>query len=408
MARSKLTLHQARYVALRAQGLHKRQTSTVPAMLERLGAVQLDTISVLARSHELVPYARLGAVGREAVEAAYWGHGRTFEYWSHAACILPVSVFPYFAFRRRALAPKRERWGASHQAIDAVRSALRDNGPQTATELGGARRSSGWWEWSDAKNAVEWMLAVGEVVVTDRRSWKRVYDLAERAIHTEPTSDWVDDRGVYGPTDADCTRHLLLASMRTLGIGTLDDIRDVHRLRGNIGTDGAYADARLLQREFQALLDDGSIVRTSVDGWTDDTFADPAALQRIAASTSSVTTLLSPFDSLIWHRPRLERLFDLRLRIEAYTPAAKRQYGYFAMPVLHDGSIIGLVDPGRERDVFVAKQITVFDGDEAGIALSLAEAARWVGSSSIRVDRAPSAAAGKRMQRMANAALNEA
>jgi uncharacterized protein YcaQ len=408
MAPSELSPHQARQVALRAQNLDRRRPMALPRLLEQLGAVQLDTISVLARSHELVPYARLGAVGRHQVEAAYWGQGRTFEYWSHAACILPVSRFPYFAFRRRAFMAKQAAWGVSPAAVRVVRSALLGNGPQTATELGGARRSSGWWEWSEAKNAVEWMLAVGEVVVTDRRSWKRVYDLAERAIPSHPTDDWVDDRGVVGPSDAACLRHLLLVSMRTLGVGTVDDIRDVHRLRGDSATKGRHAGATLLQRALQALVESGEIVRASVQGWDDTVHADPAALRRIPADAQSVTTLLSPFDSLVWHRPRLERLFDHRHRIEAYTPAVKRQYGYFAMPVLHGGRIIGLVDPGREKDMLVVKQATSFDGDESGIALAVAEAARWVGASAVRVDRAGSAAAARRLQQTANGYLSSA
>jgi uncharacterized protein YcaQ len=372
----------------------------VPSMLERLGAVQLDTISVLARSHELVPYARLGAVSRGKVESAYWGHGRTFEYWSHAACILPASRYPDFAFRMRASMPKAEGWGASTAAIKTVRAALRDNGPQTATELGGARKSSGWWEWSDAKNAVEWLLAVGEVVVSDRRSWKRVYDLASRVIQREPTADWVEDRGVYGPTDAQCVRDLLRASIQSLGIGTLDDIRDVHRLNGK-------GPRHVLRDELQALLDAGQVVPVNVEGWEEPVFAAPSAVQRIPAPGTSLTVMLSPFDSLVWHRPRLERLFGLQLRIEAYTPAAQRQFGYFAMPVLHESRIIGLVDPGRDRDMFVAKQVTAFERDASGIALALAEAARWVGSSAVRVERANSATAAKRIERMANHALNE-
>ena len=400
MARSELSLHQARQIALRAQRLDRRRPAAVPALLDQLGAVQLDTISVLARSHELVPYARLGAIGRSHVESAYWGHGRTFEYWSHAACILPVSRYPDFAFRMRSSMPKAGAWGASTSAIAVVRAALRDQGPQTATELGGARRSSGWWEWSDAKHAVEWLLAVGEVVVADRRSWKRVYDLASRVITLDPTPEWVEDRGVYGPTDAQCVRDLLLASVQSLGLGTLDDIRDVHRL-GNVGP------SHVLRDELQALVDAQAVVQVEVEGWDEVVYATPAALRRIPSAGTSVSALLSPFDSLVWHRPRLERMFGLRLRIEAYTPAAKRQFGYFAMPVLHAGRIIGLVDPGRERDVFVAKQITAFERDESGFAACLAEAARWVGSSTVRVDRASSTAAAKRIQRLSNLLLNE-
>lgn len=407
MAGSELSPAEARQLALRAQALDRRRAAGLPALLDRLGAVQLDTIAVLARSHELVPYARLGAIGRTRVEGAYWGHGRTFEYWSHAACVLPVHRYPDFAFRMRASMPRAERWGVARAAVDGVRRALRDGGPQTATELGGARRAPGWWEWSDAKHAVEWMLAVGEVVVTDRRSWRRVYDLAERAIRTEPTDAWVEDRGVFGPTDAQCVRELLLASMRTLGVGTLDDVRDVHRL-GWKGAATATGGGYVLRTEWQALLDAGAVVPVRVAGWTEPAFADPAALRRIGAVGTSVTAPLSPFDSLVWHRPRLERLFDLRLRIEAYTPAAKRQFGYFAMPVLHAGRIIGLVDPARERDVLVARQVTMFTDEEQGMALALAEAATWVGSRTVRVERAPSSAMAKRLQSAANALLRAA
>ena len=126
--------------------------------LHGLRSIQLDTISVLARSHELVPYARLGAVGRESVESTFWGSGNAFEYWSHAACLLPLESYPLFAFRRRAWKGRAERWGVDARTVRNVRAALRANGPQTATELGGARREAGWWAWSDAKSAVEWML----------------------------------------------------------------------------------------------------------------------------------------------------------------------------------------------------------------------------------------------------------
>lgn len=407
MARSELSLDQARQVALRAQGLDRRRPANVGTVLEKLGAIQLDTISVLARSHELVPYARLGAIGRDRVEAALWGHGGTFEYWSHAACLLPVSRYPNFAFRMRASQPKAEGWGASAAAIATVRAALRDGGPQTATELGGARRSSGWWEWSDAKNAVEWLLATGEVVVTQRRSWKRVYDLAERAITVEPQPHWVDVNGIYGPSDGRCVRDLLLASVQTLGLGTLDDVKDVHRLRGK-GQAWMHSPGYVLRDELQSLLDSGDVVQTSVQGWSEPVYADPAALRRIGRSGTSVTTLLSPFDSLVWHRPRLERLFDVRLRIEAYTPKHQRQHGYFAMPVLHGGRMLGLVDPARERSTLVARRISEFSRDDEGFAHALAEAGRWVGSTSIRVEHAASTASARRIQSLANAQLSEA
>lgn len=405
MVQSELAPDDVRRIAIRAQRLDRRRAGGPGAVLTGLGAVQLDTISVLARSHELVAYARIGAVGRQQVESAYWGRGRTFEYWSHAACILPIERYPDFAFRMRASQPNAERWGASAGAIDTVRRSLAAHGPQTATELGGARRSSGWWNWSDAKSAVEWLLATGEVVVSERRSWKRVYDLAERVIDVPAQAHWVEDRGVVGPSDERCVRDLLLASVQTLGVGTLSDVQDVHRLRGAAGPESA----RSVRAELQSLVDAGEVREVRVAGWAAPAYADPSALRRIPRTDASLTTLLSPFDSLVWHRDRLERIFGLRHRIEAYTPRDQRKYGYFAMPVLHAGRIVGLVDPARDGHSLLARRITMFGPDaEAAVATALAEAAKWVGAREVRVEAAPTAGAAKRIAVAATRAVSGA
>src|SRR5690348_13686382 len=187
-------------MTLRAQGFlgatsWHRSPAGVTAMLGRIGAVQLDTISVLARSHELVAYARLGPVGRAAVETAYWG-GDAFEYWAHAACILPMEHWPWTAARRRrargVIHPRRV---ASDRAYKEVLNRLSD-GPATASELGGAKRGGPWWDWSEVKIAAERMLARGELVCVTRRGWKRVYDLPERAIRPELLA--------LDPTDEEC------------------------------------------------------------------------------------------------------------------------------------------------------------------------------------------------------------
>ncbi len=406
MPAERLSRAEATRLAIRAQGLDRRRLRSVPALLGQLGAVQLDTISTLARSHELVAYARLGAVPRERVEATYWGQGRAFEYWSHAACILPMETYPLFAFRRRAIRPLRERWGATDEAVQAVRSALTERGPLTATELGGARRAGGWWNRSENKDAVEWMLAAGEAVCIDRRSWQRVYDLAERAIELTPQPDWVDDGGVLGPSDEACVRELLVRSMRVSGVGTLADVRDVHRLSG-LGGPPQHAKPQLLRQALRDLLDDGSLVQVSVEGFDQPWLADPGALTRIPRSDRSITTLLSPFDSLVWFRDRLQRLFDVFHRIEAYTPKHKRERGYFAMPVLHEGRIIGFVDPGRDKQALVAHKITMFDNDIEGMASALAEAARWIGRSSVRVDIAPTPRVARLISTAANRLLTQ-
>ena len=187
--------------------------------------MQLDTISVLARSHELVAYARLGPVGRTKVERAYW-HPRTataFEYWSHAACVLPVEEWPYYAFRRRAFLAKGRRWHQSHPEVCAqVLARIRAEGPLTATELGGAKRGGPWWDWSDTKIAVEWLLDTGEVICARRSGWRRVYDLPERVLPA----------GLLQPdlTDSECATRLAEVAARALGVATQADLTDYQRL----------------------------------------------------------------------------------------------------------------------------------------------------------------------------------
>ena len=200
----------------------------VPTMLRRVRAVQLDTISVLARSHELVAYARLGPVGRDAVESAYWPvtTPTTFEYWAHAACILPIEDWPYYAWRRRAFAAQGQRWHqVSEQACSQVLARLRDEGPLTATQLGGAKAGGPWWDWSEVKIAAEWLLDTGRAVCVRRTGWRRVYDLPERAIPA--------DLRETEPTDAECLTHLVGTTARALGVATHADLIEYQRLNGH-------------------------------------------------------------------------------------------------------------------------------------------------------------------------------
>ncbi|MFE6163769.1 winged helix-turn-helix domain-containing protein [Streptomyces sp. NPDC056486] len=371
-----LSADEARRIALRAQGFlgAPDRRSGVRGVLRHLGAVQLDTISVLARSHELIPYARLGAVGRERIEAAYWDGAATgagparphaFEYWSHAACILPIEEWPHFAFRRRAYRT-RPHWhhDLPDGAYDTVIKQLTVEGPLTATELGGAKNKGEWWDWSDAKVAVERALMYGEVVCTERRSWKRVYDLAERAIPDTLLHDDLDD--------AECLRRLVRLAAQSLGVGTRADIADYHRLKGE---------------QFDAVVADSGLVPVTVEGWDKPAWADPVALETTPRGRHR-TTLLSPFDSLIWERARTERIFGFTHRLEAYVPKPKRIHGYFAMPVLAGGQLVGRVDPAREGSTLVARQVSL-DGPKAvpAVAQALREAASWVNCDSVRVER---------------------
>jgi uncharacterized protein YcaQ len=365
LSAASLSRDEARRLALRAQGLLGEgaawRRGGPREMLRRLGAVQLDTISVLARSHELVAYARLGPVEREEVERAYWSGSQSFEYWSHAACVLPVQEWPMFAFRRRHFRARGWRWHQVPQrACDDVLVALRANGPMTVSDLGGARRGGEWWDWSDVKIAVEWLLDIGEVVCAQRRGFKRVYDLPERALPAEALAD--------EPDDETCLRRLVAQAGRALGVGTRADLADYHRLKG---------------RQVDAVVRDTGLVEVAVEGWDGPAWADPDALQAVGARGRHRTTLLSPFDSLVWDRDRTQRVFDFRHRLEAYVPAPKRVHGYFAMPLLAGGRLRGRVDPGRDGRTLVAKRLSCAAGAVDAMADALREAASWVGCDAV-------------------------
>ena len=371
MAPLELSAAEARRIGLRAQGVlgAPDRRGGVPALLRRLGAVQLDTISVLARSHELVPYARLGAVGREAVEGAYWGGG-AFEYWSHAACILPVEDWPWFAFRRRAFRGRGRRWHEVPEHLgDEILQRLEREGPLTTRELGGAKSGGDWWEWSHAKVAIEWLLDIGEVVCTERRSWRRVYDLPARALPA--------DLVAADPDDAQCLARLVADAGSALGVATRADLADHHRLT---------------QAQVAGAVEAAGLVPVRVAGWAQPAWADPAALEQPARGRHR-TALLSPFDSLVWDRARTERLFGFTHRLEAYTPKPRRVHGYFAMPLLTGGRLAGRVDPARSGGTLVARQLSVEPAAIPAMAAALREAAAWVGCDAVALERVEPASA---------------
>ncbi len=374
-----LSAAEARRIALRAQGLlgapaRRSGPAAVAGVLRRLGAVQLDTISVLARSHELVPYARLGALPRAAIEDAYWGSGGAVEYWSHAACILPVEAWPLYAFRRRSFAERGKRWhDVPAGTTEGVLARLAAEGPLTSTELGGARKGGPWWDWSGVKIAVEWLLDLGEVVCVRRTGWRRVYDLPARVLPPEVLAADVLD-------DDECVRRLVTAAGAALGVATVADLTDYPRLR---------------QVQVKKVLPDTGLVPVTVEGWG-AAWADPAALASLGARGRHRTTLLSPFDSLVWDRARTLRVFGFTHALEAYKPAPQREHGYFAMPLLAGGHLLGRVDPKRVGGVLVGQTVSL-DGPAAvePMAAALNEAASWVGATDVRVENvSPPALAG--------------
>jgi len=407
-AQATVTPDEVRRMTLRAQGFlgATSRRGGVPAMLRRVGAVQLDTISVLARSHELVAYARLGAISRQRIEQAYWHASApvAFEYWAHAACVLPIEQWPYFAFRRRALRARGIRWHQSHQeTCEKVLARLRAEGPLTATQLGGAKAGGPWWDWSDVKIAVEWLLDTGDVICARRTGWRRVYDLPERVLPSELLK--------VEPSDLECLAYLAGVTARALGVVTQADLVEYHRL--NHLTSEKSQHTRLVAEAAQAAglipvtiagpdpagsrgssgsgsssgsrASRGSSGSRVSSGW-----ADPAALaeDRAALRGRNRVTLLSPFDSLIWDRKRTRQMFGFEHSLEAYVPRHQRVHGYFTMPLLAGGQLAGRVDPAREGKTLIARKVSLERASAAEpMAQALREAASWVGCDDVRLEQ---------------------
>ena len=370
MSNDSLSAREAVRIALKAQGLRGARLPGGPgALVSHLRGIQLDTISVLARSHELVAYARLGAVARKKIDRAYWGpRSDTFEYWSHAACVLPLELWPAYAAARRARDARGFRWhqlADHHRSCREVADKLRDRGPLSARELGGAKRGGTWWDWSEVKIAAEWLLDVGTVVCRERRGFERVYDLAERAVPAGLRELELDDET--------CARVLVESAGRALGVATAADLAAYHGLHNRV---------------VRSVLATTSLRPVRVEGWRDQAYLSEHAEEGLAPGLRGRTVMLSPFDSLLWDRARLERMFQITYRLEAYVPAPKRIVGYFAMPVLAKDRLVALVDPKRVGTTLHARHVVIHDQRAVGhIASAIREAAAWVGCPDVILER---------------------
>ena len=379
----KLSLKAARRIALAAQGFGGPRPAGVNAghlrrAVERLSLHQIDSVNVLVRAHYLPAFSRLGSYDRSLLDRAAWGprSKRTlFEYWAHEASLLPLDLHPLLRWRMaeaergdigwkslRAFARERRK------EADAVLDRIRTEGPLAASEF--EKGGGGWWGWSDAKQALEWLFWAGLVTAKTRKSsFERIYDLPERVIPDTILA-------LPTPTPAAAKRALIERSASALGIATATDLRDYYRL------DPASARAAIAE-----LADDGVLIPVTVEDWK-----QPAFLHRGARTPRRIhaQALLAPFDPLVWERSRTERLFDFRYRIEIYTPADKRVHGYYVLPFLLDERLVGRVDlkADRQNSQLLVRKVT-WEPDAPPDALERLAAelrlmADWLGLDSVR------------------------
>ena len=330
---------QARRIALAAQGFaDQRPTGRIDRrhlrrVFERINVIQVDSVNVLVRSQELPLFARLGPHPRTMLADAI-DDGELWEYWAHVAAIVPSAQHRLFRWKME----RDDEWKhitrrarEQPRLVEEVRQRIRDSGPITAGDLEQRVGTKGnWWSWDDGKVVLEHLFQRGEIVaVRRRRDFARLYDLPERVL---PAS--VLDAPT--PTEAEARKELLAIAARSMGVATLEDMADYHRQWRPQSSKPLVAE----------LVEEGVLQPVTVEGWT-----KPAYLHRDAKLPRAVDAraLLSPFDSLVWHRARNERLFDFHYRIEIYTPAPKRIYGYYVLPYLLGDRLVGRVDLKADR-----------------------------------------------------------
>lgn len=388
-----LSAAQARRIFLHAQGLARRRphrtvgTAHFREYLTRQGVLQLDSVNILARAHYMPLFSRYGPYPQDALDDYLWNSGETFEHWGHEASVMPRDLLPALHHRmahptawkgRMRKALESERPGL----LDEVRKAIKVDGPVTAATLDhlapAGRKQGSWWDHGHVKTALEYLFITGQAAVAGRPGFRRLYDTPARVWGHHPAEGAL-------PTT---TAHQVLFNhaLTACGIGTPRDLADHFRLKPSIGPMLA-----------SAAVESGLARWVEVEGW-----AEPAVVAIVAPDPGRATgaALLSPFDPVCWYRPRLERMFAMDYRIEIYTPAAKRLYGYYTLPFLLGDQMVARVDLKADRKARVLRVLAAWreerpapgarrrsEADVAqALAAELALMAPWLGLETVDVE----------------------
>lgn len=382
-----LSMNAARALHLHAQGLlqarrRKAGKDDVLDAIRRMGMLQIDTISVVARSPYFVLWSRLGDYDTAWLDQ-HLAEGRLFEYWAHEACFLPIE--DYGLYRHRMLDPAAMGWKYSEtwmreraHEVAKVLDHIRANGPARSSDFERTDgKAGGWWEWKPEKRSLEVLFTAGHLMIARRHNFQRIYDLAER-VHP----GWDDSRM---PALPEVRREFVLRAVRALGVARAAWIPDYHRTRR------PHPDA-------DELAGQGALLRARVEGWNEPVYIHPDHAQAAAqaaqgALVPTLTTLLSPFDPIVWDRRRALDLFGFDYRLECYTPAEKRRYGYFTLPILRRGALVGRVDAKAHRragvfelkSVILEPSVRTSERFTRDVAAALLRCARWHGCAHVQV-----------------------
>ena len=377
-----LSIDQARRYALAAQGFTDQRPSGridvrhFRRVLHRVGLVQLDSVNVFSRAHYMPFFSRLGAYERAALDRWLWRSGEQFEYWGHEASLIPIEHYPLWRWRmeapwswNRVERIKKEDPGYLSRVLDQVRA----DGPLQTRDLEspGQRDANSMWGWSKGKVALEALFHQGDITVFDRVNFVRLYGATEDVIRDSALS-------AAGLSREEGQRQLVEMASSSMGVASLADLADYHRIR--------VPDARPLVEE---MVQEGRLIEVEVEGWGTQAFLHPDA--RLPREVDG-RALLSPFDSLVWCRPRVDRLWDFHYRIEIYVPEAKRVHGYYVLPFLLDGVLVARVDlkTDRAREVLRVKGAWAEDGVDRvrvgrELRAELDSVALWLGMEDLEI-----------------------
>jgi uncharacterized protein YcaQ len=371
-----LSAIEARALTLRAQGFGELVPAEPIEVLDRLGAIQIDSVNVLARNHLLVPYARIGPYSEGALVASIYNAKRGFEYWGHMASWLPMAEYRYFLPRMARMRQTSRGWWDRVRTEHAdlyprVLERIRVEGPLSAAAFEDPRAGRGtWWDWKPAKLVLEDLLDQGMLMSVSRTAgFARVYELTERALPSNlDTSD---------PGQFEATRHLLLRGLHALGVAQANEMADYFRLKPADNVKGALA----------SLVEDGSVTRVEVEGWRGPAYATRDGLRADVQLPRHRPAWLAPFDNLMWERNRIERVFGFRYRVEIYVPEPKRQYGYYVVPLLANGQLGGRADLklDRKEGVLRVRGLWLEGADPSEAQLALEDLARHLGARDVEL-----------------------
>ena len=381
-----LSIAEARALAVRAQGFGASYLAEPADVLTLLGAIQIDSVNVLARSHQIVPFSRLGPYSIAALHRAIYQERRGFEYWGHVASLLPMAEYRYFLPRMEAIRQRGWWWGDESEhahLVPLVLDRIRSEGPLGSAAFEDSRGGRGtWWDWKPAKEVLEILFARGELMVADRTNgFARLYDLPERVLP--------GGLNLSNPGPAAANRHLLRRAIAAQGIATGPEAADYYRLAHRWWqTRGTSWKAALAE-----LIEAGDIVEVAIEGTKAPSYAIPSALEGGLEPPVHRPTFLSPFDNLVWTREsqgdRIERLFAFRYRIELYVPGPKRRYGYYVLPLLTRGTLGGRADLKLDRkgSTLLVRTLFLEGATPEDAASALVDLATLLSARTIQVER---------------------